>query len=81
MNEELEIRNEELGINAVAPLGRVLLCASLPRAELTADGFLPFQDAGWVRSVERGNVRGLGYLCIENDYIKSGRIENSTGQV
>ena len=46
MNEELGMRNEELGINAFAPLGRVLFCSSLPRAESSADGFLPFQGVG-----------------------------------
>ena len=43
MNEELGMRNEELGINALAPLGRVLLCATLPRAVPTADGVCPFR--------------------------------------
>ena len=42
-DEELEIRNEELGINAVGPLGRVLFCASLPRAVPMADGVCPFR--------------------------------------
>ena len=37
------MRNEELGINAVAPLGRVLLCATLPRTEPSADEFCPFR--------------------------------------
>ena len=37
------MRNEELGINVVGPLGRVLFCASLPRAVPSADGVFPFR--------------------------------------
>ncbi len=37
------MRDEELGINAFAPLGRVLLCTALPRAVPTADGVCPFR--------------------------------------
>ena len=37
------MRDEELGVNTFAPLGRVLFCASLPRAVPTADGFCPFR--------------------------------------
>ena len=37
------MRDEELGVNTFAPLGRVLFCASLPRAEPTADVFCPFR--------------------------------------
>ncbi len=37
------MRNEELEIDAWGPLGRVLLCAALPRAVPTADGFCPFR--------------------------------------
>lgn len=44
-DEELEIRNEELGINAVGPLGRVLFCGAVPRAVPMADGVLQFQRA------------------------------------
>ena len=46
------MRDEELGIDAFALLGRVLLCAALPRALPMADGFLPFQDVG---SAKRGD--------------------------
>ena len=42
-NEELEIRNEELGIDAFAPPWRVLFCASMPRAVPMADEFWPFR--------------------------------------
>ena len=43
-NEELGVRNEELGINAFAQPWRVLLCGgAVPRAVLTADGFCPFR--------------------------------------
>jgi len=35
-DEELEIRNEELGINVVGPLGRVLFCGG--SAESGANG-------------------------------------------
>ena len=37
------MRDEELGVNTFAPLGRVLLCAALPRAVPTADGVCPFR--------------------------------------
>ena len=53
------MRDEELGINAFAPLGRVLFCTSLPRAVLTADGVCTFRRS-MERGVEIGNVRGLG---------------------
>jgi hypothetical protein len=52
--------NEELGINAVAPLGRVyVVCMSLPRAVPTADGGCPFRVLVSAKQ-ERGNERGLG---------------------
>ncbi|MBO5132167.1 MAG: hypothetical protein J6C20_03750 [Paludibacteraceae bacterium] len=35
------MRSEELGINTFGPLGRVLLCAPMPRAVPMADGFCP----------------------------------------
>ena len=35
--------NEELGIDALAPPWRVLLCVALPRAVPTADRFCPFR--------------------------------------
>ena len=37
------MRNEELGINAVAPPAQVLLYAALLRAMPTADGVCPFR--------------------------------------
>ena len=35
--------NEELGIDALAPPWRVLLCGALPMAKPTADRFCPFR--------------------------------------
>ena len=37
------MRNEELGINAVAPLGEFMLWVLMPRAVPTADGVCPFR--------------------------------------
>ncbi|MEE0912735.1 MAG: hypothetical protein U0L67_09855 [Paludibacteraceae bacterium] len=53
------MRNEELGIDALAPPWRVLFCASMPRAVPTADGVCTFRRS-MERGVEIGNVRGLG---------------------
>ena len=73
------MRNEELGINTFAPLGRVLFCASLPRAVPTADGVCPFNV---LVGAQRGEWEcvGLGYLRIENDYTRGGAIANPTEQ-
>ncbi len=69
--------NEELTL--LPRWGEFLLCAALPRAVPTADGFLPFQGVG---SAKRGEWEcvGLGYLRIENNYTRGGAIANPTEQ-
>lgn len=75
------MRNEELGINAVAPLGRVLFYAPMPRAVPTADGVCPFQGAGWVRCVESGNERYSDCWRNGNAYARFGRIANRASRI
>ena len=58
--------NEELGINAVAPLGRVLLCTM---TEPTAEGFCPFRVlVGANREIVNEKMCGFGCWRIENAY-------------
>ena len=61
----------------LARWGEFCCVGALPRAVPSADGVCPFRGQG-VRSGEIGNVRGLGYLRIKNNYTKSSRIANST---
>lgn len=67
--------NEELGIDAFALLGRVLLCSTLPRAVPTTDGVWPFR-VWWVRSGESVKVYCSNCWRIVNNYTRGGRICN-----
>ena len=71
--------NEELGINAFAPLGRVLLCAALPRAVPRLMGFA-HSGCWWVRCTESGNVYCSSCSALEMIIFGAGGFANLTRQ-
>ena len=53
--------NEEIGIDALAPPWRVLLCVALPKTKPTADGFCPFRaQVSAKREIENEKMCGFG---------------------
>ena len=78
--------NEEIGIDALAPPWRVLLCVALPKTKPTADGFCPFRaqvgcEAWRVGMCVAWVVRALRMLvlgAVELQILSSGMVKTNS---